>query len=170
MAGAVITIDDVAVINALAHVIAMAGDTRAVTANIGEHIRATTIDRIKKQQSPDGKAFVPLHPLYAQTKKGPGILRGQSGDLAQIVYQLASDSEVEIGSNAIYAAIHQFGGTIKPKSAAALAFSMGGKTFKLKSVKIPARPYLGLSAADEAEILAIMSDYFAEAFDAGTGS
>ncbi len=51
MAGAVITIDDVAVINALAHVIAMAGDTRAVTANIGEHIRTTTIDRIKKQQS-----------------------------------------------------------------------------------------------------------------------
>jgi phage gpG-like protein len=44
-----------------------------------------------------------------------------------------------------YAAIHQWGGEIKPKSAPALSVPGYGM---LQKVKIPARPYLGVSPED----------------------
>ncbi len=165
MTGAKITIESKPAIDAVARIIAAAGNSGAVLKNIGEQLRESAIERIKNEVTPEGTPFAPLNPLYAQTKRGPGILRGQSGSLAQIVYQLAGDDEVEVGSNMVYAAIHQFGGTIKPKNGAALVFSMGGRTIHAKSVAVPARPFLGISKQDEAEILAIVEDFFAEALD-----
>lgn len=68
-----------------------------------------------------------------------------------------------MGSNSEHAAIHHFGGVIKPKSASALVFEMGGMTFRVKKVAIPARPFADLSEKDREEILAIITDYLAEA-------
>jgi phage gpG-like protein len=48
-----------------------------------------------------------------------------------------------------YAAIHQWGGEIRPKSAPALYVPGYGR---LQKVTIPARPYLGVSAEDEVAI------------------
>jgi len=51
-------------------------------------------------------------------------------------------TSVRIGSDRVYAAIHQFGGTIRPKKAGGrLVFTVGGKKVFAKSVTIPARPY-----------------------------
>ena len=50
--------------------------------------------------------------------------------------------EVMVGTDVIYAAIHEFGGVITPKKAKALAFEIGGELIFAKSVHIPARPYL----------------------------
>jgi phage gpG-like protein len=72
-----------------------------------------------------------------------------------------------VGTNVIYAAIHQFGGTIRPKSKRALRFRMGGRLFTLSKVSIPARPFLGLTPADRAEIAAIFADFQARALRAG---
>ena len=64
-------------------------------------------------------------------------------------------STVEIGTSQFAdewaggAAVHQFGGTIKPKSGKLLAF----RGHVAKSVTIPARPYLGLSDADQNELV-----------------
>ena len=55
----------------------------------------------------------------------------------------AGSNEVEVGTNVEYAAIHQEGGTA----------GRGG------GVRIPARPFLGVSQEDEAEIIDIMNDY-----------
>jgi phage gpG-like protein len=52
----------------------------------------------------------------------------------------------------IYAAIHQFGGTILPKKAKRLVFTLKGKTVFATRVTMPARPYLGVSAENAAEI------------------
>ena len=144
----------------LARLLAAAGDLTPALKNIGDHVAQSTKKRIAEGVSPDGKPFAPLNPLYAETKKGAGILRGESGDLASIVWQLAGDDTVEIGNNVIYGAIHQFGGVIKAKNAPAMIFSMGGEHFAVKSVFIPARPYLGVSQEDEAEIIAIVADHF----------
>ncbi len=146
--------------DALARMLAAASDLRPALKNIGEALRQSTLDRIEREVSPDGTAFAPLNPLYAETKKGPGKLRGESRTLSEIVWQLAGDEAVEVGTNAIYGAIHQFGGVIQAKNAPALIFSMGGEHFAVKSVTIPARPYLGLSKEDEEEILAIVADHF----------
>lgn len=48
-----------------------------------------------------------------------------------------------IGSNVVYARIHELGGIIKPRNAKALRFNIPGVGWRtVKSVTIPARPYL----------------------------
>lgn len=51
--------------------------------------------------------------------------------------------EIGAGSNVVYAKIHEFGGTIKPKHGQYLKFSVpGGGFVSAKQVHIPARPYV----------------------------
>lgn len=47
-----------------------------------------------------------------------------------------------LGNPTIYAAIHQFGGVIRPKNKQALAFTSGGKKWVVQKVTIPARPFV----------------------------
>jgi phage gpG-like protein len=54
-----------------------------------------------------------------------------------------------VGATRIYAAIHQWGGEIVPKKAPHLFVPGYGR---LKKVNIPARPYLGVSHQDAADI------------------
>ncbi|MNR54745.1 Phage virion morphogenesis family protein [compost metagenome] len=62
-----------------------------------------------------------------------------------------------------YAAIHQFGGVIRPKKAKAL--KVGGRV--VSQVRIPARQYLGISAEDATESEELAADYLAGAFKGG---
>lgn len=51
--------------------------------------------------------------------------------------------KVRIGTNLVYARIHEFGGTITPKRAKALAFQLPDGTWRTaKKVVLPARPYM----------------------------
>lgn len=162
MTSASIIIDDDQVTDALQKLYDAAGNLAPALKNIGEYETRVTKRRFMDEKDPDGSPWVGLNPLYAKTKKGPGKLRGESRSLSAIAYQVAADS-VEIGSDVIYARIHNEGGTIRPKTAGALVFSMGGQTFNVQSVKIPKRQYLGISAADREEILAIVTDHFSQA-------
>ncbi len=166
MTGVVITVDDREVNDALAQIVAAGGNPTPALKNIGEHLATSTKKRIAAERSPDGSAFAPLNTEYAKIKKGPGILRGETRRLSEIVWQLAGEG-VEVGSNAEYAAINHFGGTIRPKNAAALVFSLGGRMIAVKSVTIPGRPFLGVSADDRDEIMAILEDFFGDAAGAG---
>lgn len=73
-----------------------------------------------------------------------------SGQLASSVVMFSSATEAIVGSNKVYAAIHQFGGTtrahvIRARRKRALAF--GGilrKSVNHPGSKIPARPFLAL--------------------------
>lgn len=136
-------------------------DLRPFFLAVGEHVQATTIDRFRREVSPAGVPWAPLNEEYAKTKKGPGILR-ETGRLAEIIYQIAG-SVLLIGTNAVYAAAHQFGATIVPKTAAALVFSLGGRTVHAAKVQIPKREFLGLTEDDRAEIRAIGDDFLAMA-------
>ena len=70
----------------------------------------------------------------------------------------------EWGVNRIYAAIHQFGGTIRPKNSKALRFALAGGGFAtVKSVTMPARPFLGLSDDDKADIADLIARRLAAA-------
>jgi HK97 gp10 family phage protein len=54
-----------------------------------------------------------------------------------------NSGEVQVGTNVIYAAIHEFGGVIRAKNAKALRFrTKDGQWHTVKSVTIPARPYM----------------------------
>jgi phage virion morphogenesis protein len=167
MTGAMLTFDAELTLDALDRLYAAAGDLRPVLKNIGEYETQSTKDRFGTETDPQGRPWPDLNPLYALTKKGSGKLKGETGRLAQIFYQLADESAVDIGSDIIYARIHNEGGKIVPKSAAALFFSMGGQEFRVQSVTIPQRQFLGFSDADMAEILAVIEDHFVMA--AGSG-
>lgn len=61
-----------------------------------------------------------------------------------------------VGTNVKYAAIHEFGGTIRPKSAGGfLVFraQSGGDLIFAKEVKIPRRPYLSRAFAARKEVV-----------------
>lgn len=95
-----------------------------------------------------GQAWQSLSDAYlkANPKRQSGkILQVSAGGLAASVTADSGDFWAAIGSNKIYAAIHQFGGTNDMPAGPA---------------GIPARPYLGVSTDDEQQIIQIISDYF----------
>lgn len=150
---------------------------------LGEYLQASTQKRFKTQTAPDGTAWAPLQPRYARRKKYAkdkiltlrGYLRGG------IHYQVTGSAEVEVGSNTKYAAIHQLGGEIdRPERQAAVRYrTVAGRTLfagrkhkrgvterqvtiPVHFVKIPARPFLGISADDDKEIRSIILDWVVE--------
>jgi phage virion morphogenesis protein len=125
---------------------------------IGTEVASQTRARFDTAIDPDGNPWAALNPGYALDKKGVGILRGLAmrGGLQGSITFAVEGGAVRIGSNKIYAAIHQFGGTIVPKHAQRLAFVIGGGLWLMKSVTIPRRAYLGLSAEDRTGVEAML--------------
>ena len=90
------------------------------------------------------RLFLPGRPVYLFDQ---GILN------ASIHHVVEGSHAVRWGSGLIYAAIHQLGGTIVPKAAKALVFTgADGSLVFAQKVTIPARPYLGVSAANAAQM------------------
>lgn len=122
-------------------------------AQLGEYTLRTTRDRFKTQTAPDGTAWAVLQPWYKKEKSQNknrvltlrGFLRGQ------LVSQVVGGKSVEIGSNSVYAAVHQFGSD-RPQHLERLQ-RRHKKEFIARETTIPARPYLGLSDEDRNEIV-----------------
>lgn len=72
----------------------------------------------------------------------PG-LKTPTGNLKRSYYVKGSGSGIsfiaKLATRAIYAAIHEFGGVIKPKTKKYLMFKIGNRFIKTKSVTIPKR-------------------------------
>lgn len=100
--------------------------------------------------SPDGTA-------WKANLEGRTPILHRSGALARSIDYAVSGNEAVAGSGLIYAAIHHFGGIIKPKNGSALKFwwqSGGFVNFAVvKSVTMPAREYVGLSAENRSELV-----------------
>jgi phage gpG-like protein len=71
----------------------------------------------------------------------PSNLRKNQVLVRSIRITSLTNSHVTVGSDRVYAAIHQFGGEIRAKSAPALAFRLGGQLILAKKVTMPARPF-----------------------------
>lgn len=180
MAGARLTITlDAAQVQAALQRLATA-DTAELMPRLGEYLQRTTQDRFKTQTAPDGTPWTPLQPRYARRKKYNQdkvlTLRGylRSG----IHYQVTAPDTVEVGTNTKYGAIHQLGGTIDmPARQAKVRYrSVAGHvlfakktqrrgvteqavTIDAHQVKMPPRPFLGISADDHREVLDIFKDW-----------
>jgi phage virion morphogenesis protein len=121
-------------------------------------IRESTRERlIAGGPAPDGSAWKP-------NRAGRTPILHLSGALARSIDYVVSGTQAIIGSGLIYAAIHQFGGTIVPKSAAALVFSIGNQIYRVKKVTMPARPYIGLSGEDRDELVQAAVGYIRRLF------
>lgn len=128
---------------------------RAPTKKLMERIAAygifSTSRRFETGKGPGGE---PWQKSFRALMEG-GQTLVDSGRLQDNFGADVTATSAEWGTNTEYAAIHQFGGVIRAKSAKALHFQIGGAWVMKKSVTIPARPFLGLDAADETEIGAI---------------
>jgi phage virion morphogenesis protein len=140
------------------------GVAKAALKNIGVAMVKSVRKRFDAEQAPDGTPWKPLSPAYRAGKKGPKILQDsgmRGGLLGSIVWQLRGSDAVAIGTNKIYAAIHQFGGVVLPKRGDFLVFRLGDKLIFARKVVIPARQFLGISVADRQTILDVIEDVLA---------
>lgn len=142
---------DATVRRAFASLEQMMGDTTPVMRAVGTGLVSSTHQRFASQTDPEGARWIALNPAYASGKRNSRILT-ESGRLRSSINARASNDRVEIGTNVIYAAVHQFGATIRPVNAPKLAFRIGGSLIRASEVTLPARPFLGISSQDEAMI------------------
>jgi phage gpG-like protein len=135
---------------------------------IGQYGVESTRRRFFTETAPDGTHWAPLNPAYAELKGGGYNILYSSGALMNSLNARPGLNEVSWGSPMIYAAIHQFGGKIVPKTRPALSFLLGNVgsaglvpvfLVRVKSVTMPARAYLGINLEDREEIVAISEDY-----------
>lgn len=123
------------------------GDSKkALMASIGEALVSGTLKRFDAEEGPDGKKWQPSKRAAAES----GKTLTNTARLRKSIDYAATASKVMVGSNVVYARIHQ----------------MGGKAGKGHKLTIPARPYLGVSKEDVEEVKAILADFLAGTFKA----
>ncbi|WP_337869807.1 phage virion morphogenesis protein [Meiothermus sp.] len=130
-----------------------------VASSVGEALVSSTIQRFDEQAGPDGRPWPPLAAATVAprandfTKSGrlrKGVeerLQGRkilirSARLRNSISYVREGTRVMVGTNVVYGRIHQ----------------LGGQAGRGKKVSVPARPYLGISRADEVEIRRILEE------------
>lgn len=125
----------------------------------GEALISGALKRFQEEKDPEGKPWAAV--------QRPGKILTDSARLRNSISSAVTRDTVLVGSNLIYALIHQQGGEIKPVNKKSLKFKVGGKGGKwinVKKVTIKARPYLGISKEDWAEIEDTIGDFISGAF------
>lgn len=132
-------------------------DLTPLMAQCGQLIEDSTKERLRSSNaSPEGVAW----PTSMRAALDGGKTLVDSSRLVNSIQYIAGAQQVEVGTNVIYAGIHQTGGDILPKNGKALSFGLpGGGWATVGKVTIPARPYLGISAQDRNDLTAAAVDY-----------
>lgn len=131
-------------------------DTTPIMRAIGTGLVESTHTRFEQAVDPEGRRWRANAPATLARKRGPGILResGMRGGLMGSITLRAQYDSVEVGSNKVHARIHQ----------------LGGKAGRNLSVTIPARPYLGVNAADGEMMLDVVEGALDQALGSGASS
>lgn len=152
---------------ALGRLIAAGIDMTPAMQEIANHLAATTRLRFETETGPDGKRWKPSQRAIedgGQTLTLSGDLRGSIA--ADWGPDYAAAGPERSGGAAIYAAIHQLGGIIRPKVKQALSF--GGRV--VAQVVMPKREYLGFDDVNRRTIVEILTDYLGAAAQDGAFS
>ena len=136
----------------------LGGDSSPIMRDIAGLLEESTRERFSTQIGPDGEAWEPS----LRVKLFGGKTLTQDGHLGDSITSVYDSNSAEVGSNRIYAGIHQAGGFIQSKGGG-LFFEFAGRgtgTFvTVQNVFIPARPYLGVNDEDEADINDVVIDH-----------
>ena len=110
---------------------------QALLEEVGAEVENQTRRRVSEEKrAPDGEAWDEWSDAYAATRPPKGGLLELEGHLIDsITYNVNTDT-VSVGSNLVYAGVHQYG--------------HGG---------VPARPYLGQSAENTRELTELVLDW-----------
>lgn len=142
-------------------------DTRKLMTRIGAAMKGQTVRRFSQGEGPDGQPWKKsrrVESWRADTKRdSKGRFKKDSGkkssppegqtlvDTARLRASIsfsAAPLEAHVGSNVVYARIHQ----------------LGGQAGRGRKITLPARPYLGLSADDREEIEALVAAHLEKSF------
>lgn len=174
-----IQVDDAQVRDALRRLQAAAGDIRPALREVGEYLIDATRRRFVAGRAPDGKAWAPNSRATlerfltrrggAWRKDGRGPTRrgerlaagkkpliGESRSLSQQWSYAADARSVAVGTPMVYAATQQFG-------ARKGQFGRSRHGAPIPWGDIPARPFLGLSPADQDAVLATIAEHLRRA-------
>lgn len=110
-------------------------------------LEAQTRRRIMDEKtSPSGVAWKP-------NLEGTAILTRSGRHLHDAVAGRTAGADAIVEAHWQHAWVHQQGLTIRPKAKKRLAFTVRGRKVLARKVTIPARPFIGLSKANEEEIV-----------------
>lgn len=160
---------------------ARARDMRPVLREIGEDMTESTKQRFSTATDPDGNAWAPnsavtlarYSSMFARKKDGeltkrsaaklaskkPGT--GETRALGTTInYQLQGDDAVAIGSPMVYAGTFHYGA--KSGEFGFGLYKTREGSFPLPWGDIPARPFLGASEEDKANIVDLVNSYLME--------
>lgn len=145
---------------ALAQVAAALGNPLSLFQDLGEYLVKSTTDRFPTGRAPDGSVWAPKSPVtlaaYGARKSNRVDRRplfGPSGALSSTINYEAFPDRLEWGSPMIYAAVQQLG-------AAKGAFGQTSRGAPIPWGNIPARPFAGISAEDEVQMIDIVGEWF----------
>lgn len=149
--------DDREVQRGLNRLLAAAEDLSPAMRDIATHLADSSKQAIEDQASPEGTAWAPL---AASTRKerrrqgygGDGPILERSGDLFLSIMGRHDEQSAVAGTNLVYAALQQLGGTpdMPPGPAA-----------------VPARPFLGVGDDHREMILETIREHLRGAVEAG---
>ncbi|MGD9767967.1 MAG: phage virion morphogenesis protein [Pseudolabrys sp.] len=166
-------------VDTLKGIVARLTNPRGLFENIGASLVTSTQRRFETGKGPDGSPWPPSLRVLAH---GGKTLVLSARLLQSITYQ-ASATMVEVGTNVVYAAIHQLGGMIRQAARQASVhfktdkrsgkrlqgFRKASKAEEHRSVnigprvvKMPRRPFVGLDDDDQREIVRITEDFVME--------
>ena len=115
---------------------------------IGQLLITSTQMRFELERAPDGN---PWPPSIRVLTEGGKTLTDTAHLRNSIAKEVFADG-VAVGTDLIYAGVHQFGAVITAKTDAGLMFKIGGHFVRKDAVTIPQRAFLGVDREDEAEM------------------
>ncbi|WP_153769231.1 phage virion morphogenesis protein [Labrenzia sp. CE80] len=193
-----VTIEDAEINAALSRVADAGGETGPMMVEIQAAMLFSVQRRFETETSPDGTPWQRHAPRTAKAR-AKRKTHGRSGGNGPVTPKLlrdtnrlyksisgeATETEATVGTNLVYAGIHQSGGIVTqyPQSRKVKFRKVGTQTqfaktshkrvfektvtFGERSIVIPARPYLGFSEEDRATILAIAETHYSAIADGG---
>lgn len=139
----VVRVEDEGFREALTRLIERTANLRPVFDEIGSSLLASTEARFEAETGPDGTAWA-AHSTATLLRRGP--LARKLRDRNHLYQSLTYSSgrlQTAVGTNRVYARIHQ----------------KGGQAGRGRKVTIPARPFLGINAEDRRMIGDILNDH-----------
>ena len=139
-------------------------DKKRITSAMASAVRFSTLERFKQEKGPDGKKWK----QSIRVAQEGGKTLTHTALMKNSIQRKSDASGFAVGTNVLYASTHQLGDkerkiTIRAKTSKGLVFkNADGKWIRKRQVtvkvKIPARPFLGLSEEDLQELKGTLED------------
>lgn len=149
--------------------------TEPLYREIGDYMVLETDDRFVKEEAPDGTPWEPLSPATLAAKTTDKILqeKGTKGGLRGNIRAQLRDGGVAVGVNKLYGRVHQLGfeGDVRvPAHTRTITQAFGRPLDEpveveahTRHMKVPARPFLGVSEENRAVIGQMIRRYARDA-------